>query len=264
MKNKYLELLGLSPGASKREIKSAYRKLSKVYHPDISKDQNAKEKFIEINEAYKFLMDVGPKPNNEPITYSYDPYAYEYDRWRRRAREYAQKKAREEIRLQNELIKKILRGFKVAAFIIVSFNVLLTIDYLLPKTAFDQEILGMANIYEQLRYSANYRYDEIYFEDFTMRFDKGQINLKNGYEEATVLATKIFRKPVSATITISGIARSYDQVYSVYAVFGYIIPAIFFVVIFYQFILKTLDHRLTLAITMIVLFLIQLVIFSLF
>lgn len=52
MQNKYLEILQLQPGATKQEIKKAYRRLSKIYHPDISKDEFAKEKFIEINEAY--------------------------------------------------------------------------------------------------------------------------------------------------------------------------------------------------------------------
>lgn len=49
--------MGLSLDASKEDIKSAYFKLAKQYHPDISQEQNAKEKFSKIKEAYETLSD---------------------------------------------------------------------------------------------------------------------------------------------------------------------------------------------------------------
>lgn len=56
-KRDYYEVLGLQKGASKDEIKKAYRKLSKQYHPDINKEADAAEKFKEIAEAYEVLSD---------------------------------------------------------------------------------------------------------------------------------------------------------------------------------------------------------------
>ena len=56
-KRDYYEVLGVSKTASKEEIKKAYRKLSKQYHPDINKDANASEKFQEVSEAYEVLSD---------------------------------------------------------------------------------------------------------------------------------------------------------------------------------------------------------------
>ena len=56
-KRDYYEILGVDKNASADEIKSAFRKLAKKYHPDVSKEENAAEKFKEAQEAYAVLSD---------------------------------------------------------------------------------------------------------------------------------------------------------------------------------------------------------------
>ena len=67
------EILGVSPNASEKDIKSAYRKLAKQYHPDVNKDPGAEAKFKEISQAYEDI--TNPKPQQQGIPNSgFDPF----------------------------------------------------------------------------------------------------------------------------------------------------------------------------------------------
>lgn len=69
-KRDYYEVLGVDKNANESQIKLAYRKLAKQYHPDLNKtDPKAKEKFIELQEAYEVLSDPEKRGN-------YDRYGF--------------------------------------------------------------------------------------------------------------------------------------------------------------------------------------------
>ena len=53
----YYQILGVKKDSTDSEIKSAYRKLARKYHPDINKTKEAEAKFKDINEAYEVLGD---------------------------------------------------------------------------------------------------------------------------------------------------------------------------------------------------------------
>jgi curved DNA-binding protein len=72
----YYAIMGVPRDATAEQIKQAYRKLARKYHPDVSKEANAERRFKEVGEAYEVLRDPqkrvaydqlgsGPKPGEE-------------------------------------------------------------------------------------------------------------------------------------------------------------------------------------------------------
>jgi hypothetical protein len=88
----YYEILGLHSGASVEDIKKAYRKKARLYHPDINPDPEAKEMFISVTEAYEFLLTWHEKVISDDESYRRameDWRKYRQVRSRKRATIYA-------------------------------------------------------------------------------------------------------------------------------------------------------------------------------
>lgn len=77
----YYEILGVSKNADEKEIKSAYRKLAKKYHPDLHQgDEAAAEKFKEVSEAYEVLSDKDKRKKYDTFGSNYDfSSGYDFD-----------------------------------------------------------------------------------------------------------------------------------------------------------------------------------------
>jgi molecular chaperone DnaJ len=69
-KRDFYEVLGVGRNATPEELKTAFRKLARQYHPDVSEAPDAEERFKEINEAYAVLSDTEKRS-------VYDRYGYE-------------------------------------------------------------------------------------------------------------------------------------------------------------------------------------------
>ena len=103
----YYEILNLPEGATKAQIKKSYRKLVKLYHPDVTDDPNAHEKYLEINQAYEALLD--PKPKYKPKSSRPSSKAHKWNRYKRESRKkHAQRQAKkaQEIELFHQSLRK--------------------------------------------------------------------------------------------------------------------------------------------------------------
>lgn len=63
----YYKILAVAPDADSKAIKTAYRKLARKYHPDVSEDHEAEGKFKEVNEAYQVLKDTDKRAEYDEL-----------------------------------------------------------------------------------------------------------------------------------------------------------------------------------------------------
>src|ERR1700674_4254999 len=71
----YYKILGVSKNASEKEIRSAYRKLARQYHPDVNPgDKTTEDKFKEINEANEVLSDPEKRKKYDELSDYYQQY----------------------------------------------------------------------------------------------------------------------------------------------------------------------------------------------
>ncbi|MEQ8531555.1 MAG: DnaJ domain-containing protein [Imperialibacter sp.] len=253
MSNYYLTILELETGATKNDIKKAYRRLSKKYHPDLNKSPEAHQKFIELTEAYTFLNQIGPRPHHEPVAYDYNPEVDEYELWREKAKAKARYKAKEEAKMQRELIKRIFNLFRKYAIGLIVFNLLLIVDISMPYHDSDQTVTYKSPTFDvktgKVR-RASPTYDIIGFDDYMLTVDKGKSeNIRIG-QKAKVRSTFMFDKPLKAGFVVNGRHYQVKQVYNVYIVFWILIPLTFLILFLFQYRFKTLDTKLTLVIFM--------------
>ncbi len=80
----YYRILGIDRDASEKDVKRAYRKLARRFHPDVNpNDESAEERFKEINEAHEVLGDPGKRSK-------YDQLGASWQRWQRMGRDSSQ------------------------------------------------------------------------------------------------------------------------------------------------------------------------------
>ncbi len=84
----YYNILGLQAGASADEIKKAYRKKARQYHPDLNQSPDARDMFIKATEAYEFLLSIDARKNKGE-----EEFTRLMEEWIRYRQEMARKRA---------------------------------------------------------------------------------------------------------------------------------------------------------------------------
>lgn len=124
----YYQILGLHSGSSVDEIKKAYRKKARLYHPDINPDPEAKDIFISITEAYEFLIANFDKlkTDEEAFRQAMDDWRkYRQDRSRHKAKVYARASYNTFTNTKFYKTTRILDGTTIIISLIISIIVLI-------------------------------------------------------------------------------------------------------------------------------------------
>ena len=133
----YYKILQIPSGSSLNDVKKAYRKLAHLYHPDVSSFHDARERFIEINEAYEYLLnkiELEENLNKWNQSESYETSQTIIDAWiaaeqariREQARRYSQMKysnfKKTEIYKTTIILNNTLNYFNLLLGLIVLFG----------------------------------------------------------------------------------------------------------------------------------------------
>ncbi len=122
---RYYQILGISEGATKSDIKKAYRKMALKYHPDVNKGPGAEAKFLSILEAYEYLIGIRKIKQNRKGPMPTDESDKVYEAARKAAEAKAKAQYRERVRkFRAEQEKKQTAEYQKATFILVGIVVL--------------------------------------------------------------------------------------------------------------------------------------------
>ncbi|WKV13271.1 DnaJ domain-containing protein [Marivirga harenae] len=263
-KRTYIEsisILGLNAGASQQEIKESYRNLAKQYHPDIYKIDGG-AKFKEINSAYRFLKRYPDPPTQDENESVHSNSQKDYER---RKRAYHQRQKSKKAKAQkDEMFKWLFVRLKLFVFIILVFNILLLIDFCLPKVSEPVKIDEIETVKAFSRYGSgttkpntDYIYRAELNNGMTFRFGKEEI-AKIEIDDTLVLKRSMIFKQGDFLTNNKKTVTIYSE-YSVFRVFGFLIPTTILILLAYLYYVKNNEYRLTIFLIAALIFLIQFV-----
>jgi len=140
----YFHILGLTKSASLKEIKSAYRSKAKLLHPDVNSSPNAQEEFVQLHEAYEYLLHfktgktIGKRRRSGTRKYSQREWEKkERDKARARARARAKKRYQAQLNSDEYKLSIALLNLTKASFIFLTLSSPIWLSIILgPKIIF--------------------------------------------------------------------------------------------------------------------------------
>lgn len=206
----YHQILGVKPDASKEEIKDAYRRLSKKYHPDVNDSENAHEQFLLLKEAYEHLSHDHVKDPWAEVEDLYQQIKEEEIQRRNKAREYADQLRKEKQERLVNAIYSITKPFKFVAYFILVSNLIFLGDKYLPAQQIHEKVVEHMDIEEAKNaYEQNFI---IKFETVTLKVSKAELKEISNYQ----LIDGDIRVSAISGIPKSAIVRNFnDELWSV-------------------------------------------------
>ena len=247
-KNNYSEsisALGLSAGASPVEVKEAYRKLAKQYHPDVYKLDNG-EKFKEISSAYRFLKKQPHPPANQnnQSTQQRKYYPRQKDYARRRSDYYRRKRA-DQAQQKQEMYLWMLKKLKPFVLTVLILNILLTADYLLPSVKEEKKVINYTldtTRKSVIDFEIRYEYTVLFADNTRGSFEVMEKQLLNREDHYTLEESLLFG--TSMKLVHQRTEEEFTPPYSVYNIFGFIIPCVFILQYLYFYRIRNYDLKL--------------------
>lgn len=148
-KSKYYEIFGLTENATKNDIRKAYRKLAMQFHPDKNPDPKAHQLFIQLTEAYEFLLE--DKPYQKQKIKEEKSFEQRKKEAEFRYRQHQEKQRRE----QDRYFKNLTSGwkwnlFKSGAILGLLLAIILLIEPFLPRIFEAHQIVARSENYNGL------------------------------------------------------------------------------------------------------------------
>lgn len=240
-------ILGVEQDASQEQIKAAYRRLAKQYHPDRNPDEQAVHKFQELKEAYELLLRAGGDDYWSPIDEEAEAYNAQ-QAWREELRARRARERHEKALQQAQLLQQLYRllNYPLGAYVI--FLSLLIVDYVLPATEHPEEVTAITQVYFSGRGtgSRTLSHQIVHFRNFRMRLSREEGAVSFG--PATVYTTPVLQVVLGAAISREGKQRELEPVYGLYHRFGLLIPIAFVLGLLYYRLPLRGEKRLNVAI----------------
>ena len=212
----YYEILGVPRNATQTEIRNAYRKLAKLYHPDRNSSEHAKTYIQLINEAYETLSDPQKRSQYDQPAFTYvtqetTPQPQKDPREEQRKENFKRWREKERIKREEEEAYKTyaFQQFKKFNIIITVWALLLVLDeYILPPRVFQEGVLEATTV--RTRRERNHL---VKTESFVMAIPRDAIE-KSVNGGLTIESSLIFNIPIRVS-TSDG--TSYDVARNVLA-----------------------------------------------
>lgn len=224
-------ILGLGQDASQEELKDAYRRMAKQYHPDVNTDAGAASRFQQISAAYQVLQGGNNKADISDLFWEEDLQKA----WREEQRARNARQAYEKARRHQQTLHKVYRVLNPMITAYMVFLGLLMLDFILPRQTHDQEIVKVLKVYEGAGRNLSNAYHShslVYFSDFRMQVSREK-KILPAAGSAIVYTTPILKTVMKAEPEKAAESPVLEPQYSIYHRFGLLILLAFVLGVIY-------------------------------